>query len=151
MKSESGMTLITVVIMVIIVGVISAVSVITSRTIFSESKEEVLKQNRFAVESVVSKYSAKAATSGVLTPANEKLPGIQNPSFEYKCVNGSGDEESENRNIGEDWYLLLREDLESIGISYAEENYLVNYKKNIVIPLSETENIFSLVEFYEAK
>ena len=149
MNKQKGITLITVIIMVIIIGVIASISMVSSRIILDESKEEVLTKNRFLVEAAVSKYSAKAATSGTLSPANYELPGVKNPTFEYIGVDDTGAEIREQRNVGENWYLLLSEHLESMGITYVEENYLVNYKKNIVIPLSGTESIFKLVEYYE--
>ena len=150
MKNQSGVTLVTVIIMVIIISVIAATSIITSKTIFNESKESVLEKNRVLVETAVSKYAAKAATGGVLAPANEKFPGVQNPSFEYVGIDeDTGMEIRENRNVGNDWYLLLEDSLEDMGITYADENYLVNYKKNIVVPLSESNDIFALVEYYK--
>lgn len=139
MKNQSGVTMITVVIMVIIISIISSISILSARGILKESKEEVLKKDRFLVETVVTKYSAKAATSGVFNPANIEFPGIQNPTF------NSGDAKS---NVGEDWYLLLKDDLENIGVEYVNENYLVNYKKNVVIPLSEEDNVFELIKTY---
>lgn len=146
MRNERGVTLITVVIMVVIISVISMVSIISSKSLLKESKEEVLKQNRFAVETVVSKYAAKAATSGALTPANEKFPGIQNPSFDYIEKDASGDIlVNEKRSVGAEWYFLSKEVLEEIGIEYANENYLVNYKENIVIPIANNINIFELI------
>ena len=150
MKKESGVTLITVIIMVIIISIIAAASIISSRTIFDESKESVKQKNRFLVETAVSKYSAKAATSGMLTPANEEFPGVNNPIFEKVSLNASGEEVREKKNVGKDWYLLLEESLEEMGISYADENYLVNYKLNVVIQLSEVDDIFSLIEYHEA-
>lgn len=139
MKNQTGVTMITIVIMVIIISVISSISILSAKGIFKESKEEVLKKDRFLVETAVSKYSAKAATSGVFTPANIEFPGIQNPSF------NSGDTKI---NIGKDWYLLLKTDLENIGVEYVNENYLVNYKKNVVIPLSDEDNVFELIKTY---
>ena len=145
MKKENGVTLIVVVIMIIVISIVSTASIIASKKIFDESKENVLEKNRFLVESAVSKYAAKAATSGVFTPANQNFPGEKNPMFDYK----SGDD-TISKNVGSDWYLLIESDLEEMGISYAEENYLENYKKNIVIPLSESDDIFALIEYYEA-
>lgn len=149
MKEEAGITMVTVIVMVVVITIISVMSIISSKTIFKESKEEALKQNKFAVETAISKYSAKAATSGVLAPANEPLPGLQNPEFEK--ISGDSEENYEmiKVGIGKDWYLLRKDELESIGVTYVDENYLVNYKKNIVIPLSTSEDVFSVVEYYE--
>lgn len=150
MRKQNGVTLVTVIIMVIIISIIATTSIIASKSIFDESKESVLEKNRVLVETAVSKYAAKAGTAGVLAPANEKFPGVQNPSFEYTSIDEeTGLEIKENKNVGADWYLLLESSLEEMGITYAEENYLVNYKKNIVIPLSESNDIFALIEYYE--
>ena len=149
MKKQEGVTLITVIIMVIIIGIISTLSVVTSKGIFNESKEEVLKKNRFLVETAVSKYSAKVSTSGVLSPAFEELPGIKNPTFESGDVDDMGNAITVRKNVGENWYLLLEDSLEEMGVTYAEENYLVNYKLNVVIPLSQSDEIFELVKYYE--
>ena len=146
MRKENGVTLITVVIMIIIISIISTASIIASRTIFDESKESVLEKNKFLVETAVAKYAAKAATSGVLTPANQDFPGENDPVFDYV----SGDTVVK-KNVGNDWYLLVEDSLEEMGITYAEENYLVNYKENVVIPLSTADDIFSVIEYYENK
>lgn len=145
MNKERGVTLITVVIMIVVISIIATASIVASRTIFDESKESVLKKNRTLVESAVSRYSAKASTSGLFTPANQEFPGEKNPSFEFV----SGDGSIAQKGVGEDWYLLLEKHLESIGISYVKENYLVNYKLNVVIPLSEAGDVFELVEYYK--
>jgi type II secretory pathway pseudopilin PulG len=60
MKSESGVTMVTVVVMVIVIGVIAVTSILSSRSILDESKEEAKLQSQAAVETAVSKYSAKA-------------------------------------------------------------------------------------------
>lgn len=148
-NKENGITMVTVIVMVVVITIISVMSIISSKTIFKESKEEALKQNKFAVETAVSKYAAKAATSGVLTPANVPLPGLQNPEFEKLSGDSEENYEKIKVGVGKDWYLLRKDELESIGVTYIDENYLVNYKKNIVIPLSTSEDVFSLVEYYE--
>ena len=149
MRKESGVTLITVVIMIIIISIIATASIVASRKIFDESKENVVEKNRFLVESAVSKYSAKAATGGVFSPANEEFPGIQNPTFDYVSgVDASGDNIIEKKGVGKDWYLLLEDSLKEMGITYAEESYLVNYKENIVIPLIDEDDVFELIEYH---
>ena len=150
MKNQKGVTLVTVVIMIIVISIIATASIVASKQIFGESKESVLEKNKFLVETAVAKYAAKASTSGVLSPANEELPGIQNPIFRFTGEDNEGNIIDEDRKVGEDWYLLLEEDLEKMGITYADQNYLVNYKENIVIPLAETDNVFGLISEYEA-
>lgn len=149
MKNENGVTMVTVVVIVIVIGVIAVTSILSSRSILDESKEEAKLQSQAAVETAVSKYSAKAATGGVLSPANIRFPGQKNPVLERIEILENGDKIVTNENAGENWYLLLQSDLEEMGVSYAEENYLVNYKENIVIPLSSTDNVFEKIKFYE--
>ncbi len=149
MKRENGVTLVNVIVMIIIISVIAVTSVLASKKIFGESKEEVKKQNQSAVQTVVSRYSAQVATSGTLSPANITLPGTKNPLLDNKYIDATGTEVNEKKNIGEDWYLLSKDDLEKIGVTYIEETYIVNYKKNVVIPLSSSENIFDLVNYYD--
>lgn len=150
MKNQKGVTLVTVVIMIIVISIIATASIVASKQIFGESKESVLEKNKYLVETAVAKYAAKASTSGVFSPANEEFPGIQNPIFRFTGEDNAGNKIDEDRKVGEDWYLLLEEDLEKIGIKYADQNYLVNYKENIVIPLAETDNVFGLIAEYEA-
>ena len=149
MKRENGVTLVTVIVMVIIIGIIALTSVLSGTHILDEAKEEAKLQNKAAVETAVARYSAQSATSGVLTPANVNFPGIKNPILEHIYEDAMGNEIVENENVGEDWYLLLEDSLEEIGVTYADENYLVNYKENIVIPLSSTDNVFEIIYFYE--
>ncbi len=149
MNKENGITLVTVIIMVIVIGIISTTSILTTRKILQDSKEEAKKQNLATVETAVSRYAAQVATSGVFSPANITLPGTKDPILEHVYMNDEGIQVTENKNVGEDWYLLLETDLEKIGVTYAEENYLVNYKKNVVIPLSSSDDVFDLVNYYE--
>ncbi len=143
MKNNKGITLVTVIIMIIVMGIIASISVITSRDVLKKSKEQAKLQSKSAVEAAVSKYSARMATSGFLSPANQDFPGINNPSFKHTYEDGEGNIVEEEKHIGEDWYLLLEEHLEEIGVTYAKENYLVNYKDNVVIPLSNVGNVFN--------
>lgn len=149
MKKENGVTLVTVIIMVIVISIISTTSILTTRKILEDSKEEKKKQNLSTVETAVSRYAAQVATSGVFSPANIALPGTKDPILEHIYTNEEGVQIKENKNVGEDWYLLLEDDLEEIGVTYAEENYLVNYKRNVVIPLSSSDDVFDLVNYYE--
>ena len=52
------------------------------------------------------------------------------------------------KNIGEDWYYLDEAALKEMGIEYANETYVVNYKLNVVIALSEEPNIHEKIEYY---
>lgn len=149
MKKENGITLVTVIVMVIVIGIIATTSILASKTILKDSKEEVAKQNLSIVETAVSRYSAQMATSGVFSPANITLPGTKDPILEHVYIDETGTQIKESENVGEDWYLLLEKDLEAIGVTYADENYLVNYKKNIVLPLSSSEDVFDLISYYE--
>jgi len=149
MKKESGMTLITVVMMIIVIAVIASISIISSRDVLTEAKEEAKLQNKVAVESVVSKYAAKIQTSGYLTPAMQEMPGIHNPTLKHNVLNAEGVLESKDENVGNDWYLLLQEHLEEMGITYAKQNYLVNYRKNIVIPITENDDVFAELAMYK--
>ena len=76
MKREDGVTLVTVIVMVIIIGIIAVTSVLSGTHILDEAKEEAKLQNKAAVETAVSRYSAQASTSGLFTPANVNFPGI---------------------------------------------------------------------------
>ena len=51
-NKENGITMVTVIVMVVVITIISVMSIISSKTIFKESKEEALKQNKFAVENL---------------------------------------------------------------------------------------------------
>ena len=44
--------------------------------------------------------------------------------------------------------MLDDEALKEMGIEYIDEDYVVNYKLNVVIPLSSTENIHDEIEKY---
>lgn len=151
MKKENGITLVTVIVMVIVISIIATTSILASKVILKDSKEEVKKQNLSIVETAVSRYSAQMATSGLFSPANINLPGTKDPILEHVYINDEGIQVKESKNIGEDWYLLLEKDLEKIGVTYVKENYLVNYKKNIVIPLSSTDDVFDIINYYEQK
>ena len=91
---------------------------------------------------------SKVATAGVLTPANATLYGIKNAKLEGTRFNDDGVQEQVIKTIGEDWYLLDDEALKEMGIEYIDEDYVVNYKLNVVIPLSSTENIHDEIEKY---
>lgn len=134
MKRNSGVTLINMMIIILVIIIISSVSIIGGRQLLEDSKESQKKENLASVQAVVNSISLKYGMSGTLTPGNMKLYG-------QKAVGIlSGDSATL-----EDWYILDVNALEEMGIEYTNEEYIVNYRENRVISMSEyRENGFSL-------
>lgn len=128
LKSENGITLVTIVIMIVIISIIAAVSIINGVSTVNNAKQQVKENNLAVVKAAVSREAAKAGTSGTFTPATAIFPGKENATVE-------------GTSIGEDWYLLDEEALNEMGIEYVNETYIVNYKLNVVITLSETDDL----------
>lgn len=147
-KNENGVTLVTVIIMIVVMSIIAYVSIVGGVKVLREAKAQVRESNLADVKAVVNREAAKAATAGVFTPANAKLYGIKNAEIEGMRYSEEGVQEAVIKTIGEDWYLLDSEALNEMGIEYIDENYVVNYKLNVVIPLSSTENIHDEIEKY---
>lgn len=147
-KNEKGVTLVTVVVMIIVMTIIASVTIVGGVRALKEAKAQVKENNLAEVRTVVNREAAKVATAGVLTPANATLYGIKNAKLEGTRFNDDGVQEQVIKTIGEDWYLLDDEALKEMGIEYIDEDYVVNYKLNVVIPLSSTENIHDEIEKY---
>ncbi len=135
MKSQNGITLVTMVVMIVVMAIIATVSITGGVEVVRESKEQVKEDNLASVKNLVNREAAKVATSGVFTPANANLYGIKNA-------------ELAGQPIGEEWYFLDESALNEMGIEFIDETYVVNYKLNVVIPMSEEENIHSKIEYY---
>lgn len=135
MKSQRGVTLVTIIIMIVVMAIIATISITGGVEVVRNSKDQVKEDNLASVKNLVNRESGKIATGGVFTPANATFYGIKNAE-----LNGE--------KIGEDWYFLDEKALEDMGIEFADETYVVNYKLNVVIPMSEQENIHSTIEYY---
>ncbi len=147
-KEEKGVTLVTIIAMIIVMAIIASVSIVGGVKVLREAKAQVKETNLSEVKAVVSRESAKVATSGVLTPANATLYGVKNAKISSVRINDEGVEEEVIKAIGDDWYLLDSATLSEMGIEYIDEDYVVNYKLNVVIPLSSTDNIHEEIEKY---
>ena len=116
MENNRGVTLISILIIIIVLVIISSVSIIGGLDILQNSKESNKEENLAAVKSAVNEINIKIGTSGIFTPADVELYG--RPAAGVL----SGDTT--------DWYILDQDALEQMGISYANESYIVNYKEN---------------------
>lgn len=126
LKDNKGVTLVTMVMVIIVITIIASISIIGGTEIIKNARESKAKENLTAVKAFVNSIYVKQNTSGVFTPANSNYYGT--PAF--GIVSGDAD-------ILNGWYLIDEDDLKEMGIEYVEENYLVNYKSNLVIALSE--------------
>lgn len=135
MRSQSGVTLVTMIVMIVIMAIIATVSITGGVEVVRNSKEQVKEDNLASVRALVSREASKVSTGGIFTPANTSLYGIKNAEI-------SGKE------IGENWYFLDEDALKDMGIEFVDETYIVNYKLNVVIPMSDEENIHSKIEYY---
>ena len=135
MRSQRGVTLVTMIVMIVVMAIIATVSITGGVEVVKNSKEQVKEDNYASVRNLVNREAGKVATGGIFTPANANLYGIKN------AVLGG-------QPIGEDWYLLDEEALNDMGIEFIDETYVVNYKLNVVIPMSEEENIHSKIQYY---
>lgn len=150
MNNQRGITLVTVIVMIVLITIIASVSIIGGRSVIKEANKQVDESNLAEVKNVVSRESAKINTAGVLTPANVIYYGQRNARLTGKAYNEDGNLEEVEKNIGNDWYFLDEDALEEMGIEYANENYVVNYKLNVVIPLSTTVNIHDEISYYNS-
>ena len=135
LKSQRGITLVTMIVMIVVMAIIATISITGGVEVVRNSKEQVKEENLTSVKTLVNRESSKIATSGIFTPANATFYGIENAE-----INGAG--------IGSDWYYLDEGALREMGIEFANETYVVNYKLNVVIPLSEEENIHDRITYY---
>ena len=134
MKSNKGVTLISMVIIIIVLIIIASISITGGLDILGNSKESKREENLSAVRSVVNQISIKQGTAGVFTPGNATVYG--KPAVDV--LSGDADTLA-------DWYILDAEVLEGMGIEYIEEEYLVNYVKNRVHAMSEYEDDMSII------
>ena len=135
MKSQRGVTLVTMIVMIVVMAIIATISITGGVEVVRNSKEQVKEDNLASVKNLVNREAGKVATGGVFTPANATLYGIK-------------DAELSGQKIGEDWYFLDEEALNDMGIEFINETYVVNYKLNVVIPMSEEENIHAKIDYY---
>ena len=135
MKSQRGVTLVTMIVMIVVMAIIATISITGGVEVVRNSKDQVKEDNLANVKNLVNREAAKVATGGILTPVNANFYGIKNAE-----INGVA--------IGENWYYLDEDSLKEMGIEFANETYVVNYKLNVVIPLSEAENIHDKITYY---
>ncbi len=150
MKNERGVTLVTVIIMIVVITIIASVSIIQGVSVVKNANNQVNESNLADVKAVVARESAKFNTAGILTPANVTYYGEENATLTGIKYDDAGNKSNETKEIGEEWYYLDENALKEMGIEYANETYVVNYRKNVVIPVSTTENLHSEIERYNS-
>lgn len=126
MKKNAGVTIVSMLVIIIVLVLLAGVTIFGGVEILNNSKESQKDENLSAVKTVVNNISTKLNVSGVLTPGDTKLYGEDAFSL-------LGKEELKG------WYVLDKEDLEELGITYLDENYLVNYKENRVVSMTDYE------------
>lgn len=148
MRSERGITLVTIVIMVVIMAIIATVSIVGGVDVIDNAKDQVKEKNLSDVKVLVGREAAKFGTAGVLSPVNVKYYGLENIELAGIQYNEDGTTEEVMKKIGDGWFFLDEATLTEMGVEYVEETYVVNYKYNVVIPLSTTENIHAEIDYY---
>ena len=151
MNNQKGVTVVTMIIMIVVMTIIASVSIIGGVSVIKEAQGQVDESNLADVKNAVNAESAKINTAGVLTPANATYYGVKNAELGGIRYNEDGTKEEIKQKIGEDWYFLDEKALKEMGIEYANEEYVVNYKLNVVIPLSTTQNVHEQIEIYNAQ
>ena len=148
MRSEKGVTLVTIVIMVVVMAIIATASIVGGVDVIDNAKDQVKEKNLSDVKVLVGREAAKYGTAGVLTPVNIKYYGLENIELSGLKYNDDGTTEEVMQKIGEGWFFLDQDTLTEMGIEYVDETYVVNYKYNVVIPLSATDNIHAEIDYY---
>lgn len=128
MMNNKGVTLVNMLIIIIVLVIIAGVSISGGLDILNSSKESNKEENLAAVKSVVNEINIKLGTAGVFTPGHVELYG----ESAVGVLSGDSD-------VLANWYILDQADLEDLGITYVDENYLVNYEENKVFAMSEYE------------
>ena len=129
-KTNKGITLINVLIMVIVIVILVSVAITGGIGIINHSKNSNEDEEITAIKAAVNRISLQSGTAGILTPAG--TPKYGTPATNYFHV--------EDYDM-EDWYIVEKEDLEDMGVTYVEGTYAVNYGTNEVYALSEFTDI----------
>lgn len=134
MKNNKGITLVNMVVIVLAMIIIAGVTVLNGTDIINKTKLSKQDENLANVKIVVSTINSKLVTAGVLTPANITLYGTSaiTPSNDVASwITISVPANLDKAKLSE-WYLVTPSDAEQMNIQDLEENYIVNYKANIV-------------------
>jgi len=126
-KNSKGISLISVLIMIIIIIIIASIAIFNGTRVLEDVKGTQKDQSLATVKAIVNEINLKmTTTSDVLIPFNIILYG-KAASDLPDIANMISDESLS------DWYILQKDDLEQMGINYANEIYAVNYAKNQVM------------------
>ena len=127
MKKNAGVTIVSMLVIIIVLVILASITIFGGIEILTNSKDSQKKENLTAVQTVVNNISTKLNVAGVLTPGDTKLYGTDAATLlEKPELKG--------------WYVLEKEDLEELGITYLDETYLVNYKENRVVSMTDYAN-----------
>lgn len=137
---EKGITLVALAVTIIVLLILAGVSVKVGLSSIRESKSTAMLSEVEMVQHAVLEAYTKEATYGDGTfPGTQKYTSID--EIKNELTELSDDAKlmqilSNTEDYVSDYYYLEKADLEELGITNADDNYIVNYKLGIVIDVT---------------
>lgn len=147
MKQEKGITLIALVITIIVLLILAGIAVTSGTIGIGETEDRKLVTELGIVEHAALERYTKANIT------KEAYPGTAYQTLEQlkTDISQMKDEiQLQDTNI-ENYYLLKKEDLEELGITNTEDQYIINYKTGEVINQTKQKTTKGKVLYINAK
>ncbi len=126
---RKGITLISVVVMIIIMIIIATVSILAGNKMITNSRELADKTMVETVKEAIMRRNSEIKMQGTVTPLGSSYPGQLSPYIADGLIEAEG------------WYLLNEEALDELGVKKSKERYLVNYKTETVLALTDPDYV----------
>ena len=138
--NQKGITLIALVITIIVLLILAGVSITGGYQSLKESKgTAVLSELEMVQHAVLERYTNEATMGNSNFPGDQKYSSIEEIKSEISELSGDTKLMSilENtKNSMDDFYYLEKTDLEELGITQADDSYIINYKIGLVIDVT---------------
>ena len=123
--NNKGITLISVVVMIIIITIIATTSLLAGNVMITNSRKLADKEMIETVREAIMRRNSEIKMQGTVTPLGDSYPGQLSPYIADGRIEAVG------------WYLLNEEALDELGVKNSKLRYLVNYKTETVLALSD--------------
>lgn len=126
MKNNKGVTLASIIVILVVIIIIASAGIIAGNSLFDETKTQIDDQEYATILNAIRAKKTEVSMGGILLPADSTYIGIQDPVI-------GRDEAGQELRAGYDWYLLEESHLKELGVENDKNNYIVNYKLEVVL------------------
>lgn len=139
-NNTEGITLVALCVTIVILLILAGISINSGYNLIKESKKnELLSELEMIQHAVLERYTKEATMGNNNYPGTQKYTSIDEIKSEITDLTNDTklmEILKNTENSLDDYYYLEKTDLEELGITKAEDTYIINYKIGLVIDIT---------------